>query len=93
MDVVNRNLYGLPGNRQQRLTLYDLSDLHKGARGHAREILLEAVACIKADPCARWIGGGDWFDSILPGDKRFDLRLEDALDPHLWAKARRNIGI
>ena len=55
---------------QQTWTLHHLTDLHVDAKDHAEHELAERIREIKNDPHALWVGGGDYGDLILPGDKR-----------------------
>lgn len=56
--------------KQQTWTLHHLTDLHIDAKDHAERELAERIKEIKDDPHALWVGGGDYGDLILPGDKR-----------------------
>ena len=52
--------------------LWAIGDIHLGNRGCAENLLARAIDRIKADPCALWIGLGDYADHIATSDKRFD---------------------
>ena len=55
---------------QETWTLHHLTDLHVDAKDHAERELNERIREIRDDPYALWVGGGDYGDLILPGDKR-----------------------
>lgn len=92
MDIVNRNI-GDIGGRNGSIRFYGLGDVHLGARASDRAALKAGVAHIRSDGHGWWYGGGDFFDAILVGDKRFDMRMENALDQRLWREAGRDYGI
>lgn len=56
-------------------TFHHLTDLHVGAKGHAREALKARVQEIADDPFALWGGGGDYGDLINATDKRFQADM------------------
>lgn len=55
----------------QRFHLYPLGDIHLGSANCDKKALSEAIAIIRADPDARWIGMGDYVEWITPKDKRW----------------------
>lgn len=55
----------------ESFTVYNLSDLHKGARNHRQDLLLRDVKTVAKDPNALWVSCGDLADAITPRDKRF----------------------
>lgn len=59
---------------------HHLTDLHHGAKGHAKTALDDRIAEIADDPYALWGGGGDYADLIAWNDKRFqpDMLPEDS---------------
>lgn len=56
---------------RETFSLHHLTDLHDGSPDHAQTELDERIKEISEDPKALWVGGGDYGDLILPGDKRF----------------------
>lgn len=59
--------------RGESMTFYVIGDAHVGSKNCAEEKLKVLVDIIKADPNARWFGGGDLTENIVPSDsKRFD---------------------
>ena len=56
---------------RQTWTLHYLTDVHLDAPDHAEAEFQGRLREIAADPFALWIGGGDYADLIVPGDKRF----------------------
>ena len=74
-------------SRTDEFRIWNLSDLHIGARGCAENDLRRDVAAIAADPFSFWFGGGDYGDFIGHRDKRFDpnemaewLKVKDLAD-------------
>lgn len=55
----------------QTFTLYPFGDFHLGSANCDKKRLFEAVAEIRADPTARWLGMGDYVEWITPKDKRW----------------------
>lgn len=71
MRTLDHNIYY--GSRSDTCRLYDLTDLHIGARACAEDLLQADVDTIAADPSAYWIGGGDFLDCIArKGDRRYN---------------------
>lgn len=64
----------VPGT-QSTWRLHHLTDLHVGAKGHARAALEQRIAEIADDPYALWVGGGDYGDLINASDKRFQAGM------------------
>jgi hypothetical protein len=60
---------------QSTWRFHHLTDLHVGAKGHAREALERRVQEIADDPFAIWGGGGDYGDLINASDKRFQAGM------------------
>lgn len=52
-------------------TLHYLTDVHIDSPDHAEAEFKARLKAIRDDPHALWIGGGDYGDLIVPGDKRF----------------------
>lgn len=52
--------------------IWNLADLHLGAKGCAEGDLLKDIQEIGTDPFSFWIGGGDYCEFIGYADKRFD---------------------
>jgi hypothetical protein len=59
-------------------SIYDVADIHWGARGCAKDHLKRDIERIRRDPYAVWLCGGDYMDAVMPGDKRFDPAAIDA---------------
>lgn len=59
-------------SRSDKIKIWNLSDLHVGSAGCAEGLIKRDVARIREDPCAFWIGGGDYADFIGYRDKRFN---------------------
>lgn len=59
------------GTNRTTYRLHHLTDLHDGSPDHAEAELDERIREIADDPQALWVGGGDYGDLILPGDRRF----------------------
>lgn len=90
MDCVNRRMPNVY-RRSDFMHLFTFADLHEGARATSRDCRKDAITGVKREK-GWWMGGGDFGDGILVGDKRFDMRLEKQLDPRLWHRAHRDIG-
>jgi hypothetical protein len=61
------------GSRSDTTRLYDLTDLHIGARASMEDLLQSDVDAIAADPAAYWLGGGDYIDCIArKNDRRYN---------------------
>lgn len=58
--------------RDAVFSIWGLFDIHLGNVGCSKEHLSKDIERIKSDHYALWIGGGDAFDCIMPGDPRFD---------------------
>lgn len=56
---------------RETFSIHHLTDLHDGSPDHDTKGLDQRISEIASDPKALWIGGGDYGDLILPGDKRF----------------------
>lgn len=61
-----------PFNFGDTFNLWGLGDFHVSAKDFDEPTLRQHVALIEADPNARWIGMGDYGNSILHRDKRWD---------------------
>jgi len=59
-------------SRSNTITVWAVGDLHMMNRACAEERLQTDIDAIKADPCAFWVGLGDYADFIGYRDKRFD---------------------
>lgn len=68
------------GKQDAEFSIYDVADIHWGARGVAKEHLKRDIQRIRRNPYAIWFCGGDYMDLVMPGDKRFD---PDAVDVDL----------
>jgi len=80
-------------SRTDGFTLYNLSDIHRGARAHDEKMLLRDVAIIRDDPNALWASPGDFIDGILPGDKRWracETSKKNLLDPENYLRGETN---
>jgi predicted phosphodiesterase len=61
-------------SRKTEFVLYPIGDIHLGANDVAENKLRKLVNKIRANPNARWIGGGDYCECIKPSDtKRWDV--------------------
>jgi len=71
-------------SRSDRITLYNLTDLHIGAAACNEKLFLQKVEEIAATPHTYWVGGGDYVDAIARvGDKRYH---ELTIAPWLYGK-------
>lgn len=59
-------------SRKDRITIWNLADLHVGSGACAENDLRRDIARIAEDPNAFWLGGGDYAEFISRSDKRFD---------------------
>lgn len=91
MDVIVRRI-PFKFNRRDSFRLYTLADIHYGAKASSKQALVSSVQKIKNTHRSYWYGGGDFFDSISVNDKRFDMRMEKALDKELWDLAEHDIS-
>lgn len=76
-------------SRLDEFTVWNLSDLHVGARACAEEKIRRDVKKILADPNAVWFGGGDTIDGIAYNDKRFS---PSCVAPWIRVKDMGNLG-
>jgi len=76
-------------SRTDRFRIWNLSDLHLGARACAEDRIREDVTAIKDDPFSFWLGGGDYADFIGYSDKRFD---PDSVAPWVSVKDLGKLG-
>ena len=77
------------GSRSNEFTIWNLSDLHLMSRACAEEQIAADIEAIRSDPCAFWLGGGDYCEFIGPLDKRFDA---DSVAEWVSVKDLGNIG-
>ena len=61
------------GKADECFRLYPLGDVHVGASGCDETMFAATVAEIEADPCAYWVGMGDYIDAIRRNDPRFSI--------------------
>lgn len=59
-------------SRSDRLTVWNLSDIHYGNKACAVNVLKADVEHIRTDPYDFWVGGGDYAEYIGLHDNRFD---------------------
>ncbi|HUT44006.1 MAG TPA: metallophosphoesterase [Desulfobacterales bacterium] len=59
-------------SRASMFKIWNLADLHIGAKACALEWIKKDIKEIRDDPYSFWIGGGDYAEYIGKGDKRFD---------------------
>jgi len=64
-------------NANAEFSLYNISDIHWGSRGCAKEYLYRDIERIARNPYAIFFVGGDYIDFIMPGDPRFDPEAID----------------
>lgn len=57
-------------SRADVFTIWYLADLHIGSKATALDVLKADIETIKNDPCAFWIGGGDYAEYISYTDRR-----------------------
>ena len=73
--------------------LHVIGDVHLGNRGCSEDRFAERVAQIAADPCALWVGVGDYVDAIDYRDPRFDAEQlphgTEARDLVRWGEVMR----
>jgi hypothetical protein len=62
--------------QRDELTIVALGDIHLGHINCDKSVLNNVIDYIK-DNDVYWVGGGDYGDSIVPNDKRFDYRAID----------------
>ena len=75
-------------SRATTFTFYVIGDAHVGATNCAEDKIKALVKIIKANPNARWLGGGDLTDNVIISDvKRFDPTV---LPP--WMLHKRTAG-
>ena len=71
-------------SRSTTIRLYNLTDVHCGARACDEKLFRQKIDEIAADPHAYWVGGGDYVDAICrAGDKRYH---ELTIAPWLYGK-------
>lgn len=76
MIIWEYEIYGK--SRSDKFYLIPLGDTHVGIRAFDRKKFLEHVNWIKKTPNTFWVGVGDYTESIIPKDIRFD---PDIIDP------------
>lgn len=59
-------------SRSDSFSIWDISDIHLGAAGCAKDHLKADIERIRKDPYSFWVGGGDYGDYIAPHDKRWN---------------------
>jgi len=77
------------GSEADSFRIWNLSDLHLGAKGCAEGDIRRDVQKIQDDPYSFWLGGGDYADFIGYSDKRFD---PDAVAEWINVKDLGNLG-
>ncbi len=77
------------GSRSDEFRIWNLSDLHLGAKGCAEGELKRDLKEIQDDPYSFWLGGGDFCDFIGHTDKRFD---PDAVADWITVKDLGDLG-
>lgn len=70
MEVINKYF---EHNRPDIFKVYAFGDIHAGSIHCAEHEIQRAVDKVKPDPYAYWVGMGDYADSILANDPRFDI--------------------
>ena len=85
MLVVNRVFPAC--SRQDAFRIWVLADDHRGSAAFVREMMLDTIARVAADPMAYWLHLGDMFDAVNFTDKRFDPRT---MDERLWRQVGTN---
>lgn len=65
-------------DKNAEFSIYDVADQHLLNRGSSMSHILKDRDRIAEDDYALWFEGGDYFDAIYPGDKRFDAQSFDA---------------
>jgi len=81
--------YILHRSRLEEFTIWNLSDLHVLNKNADVKAIKKDIKKIKEDPCAFWLGGGDYADFIGYRDKRFD---PDAVAPDVSIKDLGRLG-
>lgn len=76
-------------SRTDEFRIWNLSDLHIGAKGCAESEIRRDVKTIADDPFSFWLGGGDFADYIGYKDKRFD---PDAMAEWISVKDLGDLG-
>ena len=75
--------------RKDEFKIWNIADIHLGAKGCDIPLLKRDINKIKKDPFSFWVGGGDLIDAISTRDKRFN---PEELDPSLKIKDLGAIG-
>ncbi len=70
---------------RDRLIIIPLGDIHWRSENTDEAALRDLIAWGAKEPDVRFIGMGDWWDSILPADPRFDAASEFTMLDQLWA--------
>jgi len=70
MLVVEKDI---PYSRPDTFNLYPLGDIHAGSIHCSETEITKQVERIRVDPKGYWIGMGDYADSIVKNDKRFEM--------------------
>lgn len=73
----------------QTYRLHVIGDVHLGNAGCAEDRFRERVEQIASDPCALWIGVGDYVDAVGFRDKRFD---PEGISPDLTIADLADLG-
>jgi len=76
-------------SQKDEFRIWNLSDLHLGAKGCAENDIIRDIKAIEADPFSFWLGGGDYADFIGYTDKRFD---PDAMAEWIKVKDLGDLG-
>lgn len=69
--ILGGKRYVVHGSRSDEFTIWNLADLHWGARACAEDKIKRDIKRIADDPYSFFIGGGDYIDGIGRNDKRF----------------------
>ena len=77
------------GSKSDEFKIWNLSDLHLGAKGCAEKQLAQDIKKIANDPFSFFLGGGDYCDFIGYSDKRFD---PDAVADWITVKDLGDLG-
>jgi hypothetical protein len=77
------------GSQSDIFRIWNLSDLHLGAKGCAEDDIRRDINKIKDDPFSFWLGGGDNAEFIGHTDKRFD---PDAVADWITVKDLGDLG-
>ena len=72
MEVIS---YTIPYSQKNAIKIHCLGDIHGGIKHCAESMIKAKVQEVKEDPCAYWIGMGDYGEFITAKDPRWDIAV------------------